>query len=63
MGLSKRTGLDRVLPWDQSQPTPIKANGHARQKAGIFRDESRRESSNLKFDRDMLFQREPRALR
>jgi hypothetical protein len=33
MGLSKRTGSHRVLPWDQSQPTPIKANG--RQKAGV----------------------------
>src|SRR5271155_3776674 len=32
MGLGKRTGSHRVLPWDQSQPTPIKANG--RQKAG-----------------------------
>ena len=33
MGLSKRTGSHRVLPWDQTQPTPIKANG--RQKAGV----------------------------
>jgi len=33
MGLSKRTGSHRVLPWDQTQPTPIKANG--RQKAGL----------------------------
>jgi hypothetical protein len=33
MGLSKRTGSTRVLPWDQTQPTPIRANG--RQKAGV----------------------------
>jgi len=32
MGLSKRTGSQRVLPWDQTQPTPVRANG--RQKAG-----------------------------
>jgi hypothetical protein len=28
MGLAKRTGSTRVLPWDQTQPTPVKANGH-----------------------------------
>src|ERR1700689_4013449 len=33
MGLGKRTGSHRVLPWDQTQPKPIKANG--RQKAGV----------------------------
>src|SRR2546421_1474075 len=33
MGLGKRTGSHRVLPWDQTQPTPIKANG--RPKAGV----------------------------
>src|SRR5882724_51881 len=33
MGLGKRTGSHRVLPWDQTQPTPIKANG--RHKAGV----------------------------
>src|SRR6516162_7673106 len=33
MGLGKRTGSHRVLPWDQTQPVPIKANG--RQKAGV----------------------------
>jgi hypothetical protein len=33
MGLSKRTGSHRVLPWDQTQPTPVRANG--RQKAGV----------------------------
>src|ERR1700689_4433939 len=33
MGLSKRTGSHRVLPWDQTQPMPMKANG--RQKAGV----------------------------
>jgi hypothetical protein len=30
MGVSKRTGSHRVLPWDQTQPTPIKANGRSR---------------------------------
>jgi hypothetical protein len=33
MGLGKRTGSQRVLPWDQTQPTPVRANG--RQKAGV----------------------------
>jgi len=33
MGLGKRTGSHRVLPWDQTQPTPLRANG--RQKAGV----------------------------
>jgi hypothetical protein len=33
MGLSKRTGSHRVLPWEQTQPTPVRANG--RQKAGV----------------------------
>src|SRR5215467_10579335 len=33
MGVSKRTGSHRVLPWDQTQPTPVKANGRAR--AGV----------------------------
>ena len=33
MGLGKRTGTQRVLPWDQTQPTPVRANG--RQKAGV----------------------------
>jgi len=28
MGLAKRPGSNRVLPWDQTQPTPVKANGH-----------------------------------
>ncbi len=27
MGVSKRTGTHRVLPWSQSQPTPSKSNG------------------------------------
>src|ERR1700689_397854 len=27
MGLSKRTGSHRVLPWDQSSPTPARVNG------------------------------------
>jgi hypothetical protein len=33
MGVSKRTGSHRVLPWDQTQPTPAKSNG--RPKAGV----------------------------
>ncbi len=33
MGLSTRTGSHRVLPWDQTQPTPVRANG--RQRAGV----------------------------
>ncbi|MBB6143577.1 hypothetical protein HNQ77_001526 [Silvibacterium bohemicum] len=33
MGLSKRTGSHRVLPWDQTQPTPVRPN--MRQKAGV----------------------------
>jgi hypothetical protein len=33
MGLSKRTGSHRVLPWDQTQPTPVRSNG--RPKAGV----------------------------
>jgi len=30
MGLAKRSGSARVLPWDQTQPTPVKANGRPR---------------------------------
>jgi hypothetical protein len=33
MGVSKRTGSHRVLPWDQTQPTPVRANG--RPKPGV----------------------------
>jgi hypothetical protein len=33
MGLSTRTGSHRVLPWDQSQPTPVRAT--SRQKTGV----------------------------
>jgi len=33
MGFAKRPGTARVLPWDQTQPTPVKSNG--RQKAGV----------------------------
>jgi hypothetical protein len=33
MGLSTRTGSHRVLPWDQTQPTPMRAT--SRQKAGV----------------------------
>jgi hypothetical protein len=38
MGVAKRTGSTRVLPWDQTQPTPVKANG--RPKSGISPDRS-----------------------
>jgi hypothetical protein len=30
MGLAGRPGSHRVLPWDQSQPSPVKANGRPR---------------------------------
>jgi hypothetical protein len=33
MGLSTRTGSHRVLPWDQTQPIPVRAT--SRQKAGV----------------------------
>lgn len=33
MGVSKRTGSHRVLPWDQTQPTPIRSNGRAHSSA------------------------------
>jgi hypothetical protein len=33
MGLAGRPGTHRVLPWDQTQPTPIKSNGWSR--AGV----------------------------
>ena len=33
MGMAKRTGSARVLPWDQTQPTPVKSNG--RPKSGM----------------------------
>jgi hypothetical protein len=33
MGVSKRTGSHRVLPWNQTQPTPVRSNG--RPKAGV----------------------------
>jgi len=33
MGLAGRPGSHRVLPWDQTQPTPVKANGRPR--AGV----------------------------
>jgi hypothetical protein len=41
MGLSKRTGSHRVLPWDQTQPTPVKSNGRVRQGSGSRREQSR----------------------
>lgn len=33
MGLSKRSASQRVLPWDQSQPTPVRSTN--KQKAGV----------------------------
>ena len=33
MGMAKRTGSARVLPWDQTHPKPVKANG--RPKPGV----------------------------
>jgi len=33
MGLGKRTGSQRVLPWDQTQPTPVRTN--IRTRAGV----------------------------
>jgi hypothetical protein len=33
MGLSKRTGSQRVLPWDQTQPTPVRTTTRVR--AGV----------------------------
>jgi hypothetical protein len=39
MGLAKRPGSTRVLPWYQTQPTPAKANGH--RKHGISSDRAR----------------------
>jgi len=44
MGVSKRTGSHRVLPWDQSQPTPVKANG--RSKNGSSTDYARTANVN-----------------
>src|SRR5215472_432011 len=42
MGLSKRTGSQRVLPWGQSQPTPVKANGQSRAGVASIRRPARR---------------------
>jgi hypothetical protein len=41
MGVAKRSGSARVLPWDQTQPTPAKANG--RPKSGISSERAARE--------------------
>ena len=41
MGVSKRTGQHRVLPWDQSQPTPTRGNGRPRSGAAPKREPSR----------------------
>ena len=45
MGLAKRTGKTRVLPWDQTQPTPMKSS-HPR--SGISKDRS--QSRELEFE-------------
>ncbi|MGD0891601.1 MAG: hypothetical protein ABR923_08710 [Terracidiphilus sp.] len=44
MGLAKRTASTRVLPWDQSQPTPAKSNGRPR--PGRSRDSAHAASIN-----------------
>jgi hypothetical protein len=44
MGMAKRPSSTRVLPWDQSQPTPTKANGHSR--SGKSRDRAHAASVN-----------------
>jgi hypothetical protein len=44
MGLAKRPTSTRVLPWDQSQPTPAKSNGH--HKHGRTRDRAHAASVN-----------------
>lgn len=41
MGVSKRTGSHRVLPWDQTQPTPVKAHGRPRPGSQSKREPSR----------------------
>lgn len=42
MGQAKRTGSVRVLPWEQTQPTPVKANGHrARPGVSVKREPAR----------------------
>jgi len=41
MGLAKRTGSTRVLPWDQTQPTPVTANGRHRPRASSQRSSER----------------------
>ncbi|MGA8270584.1 MAG: hypothetical protein WB919_03435 [Candidatus Sulfotelmatobacter sp.] len=41
MGVSKRTGSHRVLPWDQTQPTPVKSNGRQKAGASPHRDSAR----------------------
>src|SRR6516164_11818675 len=50
MGLSKRTGSHRVLPWDQSQPTPVKANGRSRIGSASLRQPAR------KFEREFEYE-------
>jgi hypothetical protein len=45
MGLAKRTGKTRVLPWDQTQPTPMKSS---RPRSGISKDRS--QSRELEFE-------------
>jgi len=45
MGLSKRTGSHRVLPWDQTQPNPMKAAG-----IGVRRSSSPQRDSAREFE-------------
>jgi hypothetical protein len=45
MGLAKRTGKTRVLPWDQTQPTPVKST---RPKSGISKD--RTQAREMEFE-------------
>ena len=38
MGLSKRSPSHRVLPWDQTQPTPVRSNGRHRHSSNSRRE-------------------------
>jgi hypothetical protein len=40
MGMAKRTGSTRVLPWDQSQPAPVKSNGQPKSRVSADRKEA-----------------------
>ncbi|HTB96996.1 MAG TPA: hypothetical protein VK716_08290 [Terracidiphilus sp.] len=41
MGLSKRTQSHRVLPWDQTQPGPVRSNGAKREPVTARRESTR----------------------